>query len=391
MSFINRRGALSSRGSGFMNGIWYPPNAGGLYVTGRNNYGQLGLGDNVDRNALTRVGTGTDWKQVSTGQNHTVALKYDGTIWATGLNSQGQLGQGNTTDLNVWTQIGSDTNWVFITAMGIVGSTLAIKSNGTLWACGYYGGTGLAQPAFPGPYIYTTMTQVGTDTNWAFISADGNSAIAVKTNGTLWGVGSNADGKIGLGATTFYTTWTQIGSDTDWQSALVTPQNNSWAQKTNGYIYATGYNINGQLGVGDNVNKNAFTSVTNQQAWKSYSSTLFVGADNKLWYTSLGDNLGRYPPTGGNWPIVNSMTQINYSQYGSDNLAIYHSNYINATVYIKTNSTVYLTGVNVNGILDNGLSLPYTAPYLYDYPTLFTGIRAPISLSSGNASFYILR
>jgi alpha-tubulin suppressor-like RCC1 family protein len=71
--------------------------------------------------------------QVAAGGNHTVALKSDGTLWAWGDNWAGQLGEGTTTDRHFPVQIGTDT-WSFVAAGS--NHTVAIRSDGTLWAWG---------------------------------------------------------------------------------------------------------------------------------------------------------------------------------------------------------------------------------------------------------------
>ena len=48
---------------------------------------------------------------VAAGHRHTVALKSDGTLWAWGRNGDGQLGDGTTGDKTVPAQIGPATNW----------------------------------------------------------------------------------------------------------------------------------------------------------------------------------------------------------------------------------------------------------------------------------------
>jgi len=82
----------------------------------------------------TPVAGTVSWAFVATGNTHTVAIKSDGTLWAWGSNSDGQLGDGTDVDKNTPVQIGSDTHWKFVSA----GSdhTVAIKSDGTLWAWG---------------------------------------------------------------------------------------------------------------------------------------------------------------------------------------------------------------------------------------------------------------
>ena len=59
-------------------------NDGTLWGCGRNDYGQLGLGDNTDRNTFTQVTTNTnDIKEIYCGYNHTFILENDGTLWGT--------------------------------------------------------------------------------------------------------------------------------------------------------------------------------------------------------------------------------------------------------------------------------------------------------------------
>jgi len=67
-----------------------------LYTTGRNPYGQLGLGDTEDRHMLTRVKTVEDISQVAAGAYHSLALSTDGRcLYAFGNGDSGQLGIGD--------------------------------------------------------------------------------------------------------------------------------------------------------------------------------------------------------------------------------------------------------------------------------------------------------
>jgi len=99
--------------------------------------------------------------RIAAGIAHTIALKSDGTLWAWGFNGYGQLGDGTTNDIYAPSRIGSDKDWVSVAAGSY--HTLALKSDGTLWAWGYNGfgqlGDGTFVPSadpvrvLGGPYV----------------------------------------------------------------------------------------------------------------------------------------------------------------------------------------------------------------------------------------------
>ncbi|GDX40608.1 hypothetical protein LBMAG21_09000 [Armatimonadota bacterium] len=79
---------------------------GTVWAWGRNQYGALGDGTNTARSTPVQVSGLTGVTQVAGGGNyHSLALKSDGTIWAWGYNAVGQLGDGTTTDRNTPVQV----------------------------------------------------------------------------------------------------------------------------------------------------------------------------------------------------------------------------------------------------------------------------------------------
>ena len=77
---------------------------------------------------------GQCWSKVAGGYSHTIALKNNGTLWACGNQGFGQLGDGTYYDKNTFIQIGTQIDWQTIAAGNSY--TLAIKTNGTLWGWG---------------------------------------------------------------------------------------------------------------------------------------------------------------------------------------------------------------------------------------------------------------
>jgi alpha-tubulin suppressor-like RCC1 family protein len=227
---------------------------GSLWAWGANDFGQLGNGPgaNQKENAPVRIGTETNWAAISIGAAHTLAIKNDGTLWAWGRNYVGQLGTGNITNQNSPVQIGTETDWMTVAA-GYTTCSFAIKTNGSLWAWGEnnYGQLGIGDDS----EYETSPVRVGTDTDWSSLSSGRNYTLAIKTNGSLWAWGRNNDGQLGIGNYTNQDSPVQTGTETDWINVLAGGYH-VIAKKSENSLWAWGYNWFGQLGDGTTANSN---------------------------------------------------------------------------------------------------------------------------------------
>jgi alpha-tubulin suppressor-like RCC1 family protein len=226
-------------------------NSGELYAFGANTSGQTGFGTTAGSTLVpTKIGVATDWLSVSAGAFYSLVTKTDGTMYSFGTNNFGCTGQGiSTGDTLVPTQIGIAIDWLYISA-GYIHS-LAIKTDGTMFAFGgnFNGRTGL------GLSTGNTLvpTQVGVATDWMDCSAGRFHSVTIRSDGSMWSFGDNADGITGLGLSTGNTLVpTQVGVATDWLSVSV-GETHSLAIKTNNTIYSFGSNANGQTGFGTTV------------------------------------------------------------------------------------------------------------------------------------------
>lgn len=105
---------------------------GTLWAWGNNFWGQLGLGDFVDRSIPTQVSFlgGTPWRKVSCGTEHTAGIKADGTLWTWGKNNYGVLGQGADDSLfrTLPFKVGNSYSWIDVKCGSY--HVLAIKEEG---------------------------------------------------------------------------------------------------------------------------------------------------------------------------------------------------------------------------------------------------------------------
>ena len=230
---------------------------GTLWNWGGNTSGQLGINSIVGRRCtpVQVSGNATNWKQVSCGVDFTAAIKTDGTLWTWGINGFGQLG------INVSgirsipvTVFGSGTNWKLVNCGKEFAA--AIKTDGTLWT---WGNNNIGQLGInvsgTGSMRCTPVQEFTGATNWKRVSCGSQHTVAIKTDGTLWtwGYNSVAVGQLGINIginTMRCTPVTTFVGGTNWKQ-VTSSVNNTAAIKTDGTLWGWGSNTVGQLGVND--------------------------------------------------------------------------------------------------------------------------------------------
>jgi len=222
---------------------------GTLWAWGVNKLGQVGDRTKYNRFIPVQIGEDDDWTSIAAGFSHSLGLRDDGTIWGWGWNVYGQLGDDTRDNGFAPYPVGEDDDWKEIAA-GFAHS-LALKKDGTLWAWGSngYGQLGIEDDS---PINILVPVQVGTDDDWKTITAGGRHSLALKKDGTLWAWGWNAYGQLGLGEQTDVNVYSplQIGIYNDWK-VIAGGSKHSIALKKDGSLWAWGSNGYGQLGLGE--------------------------------------------------------------------------------------------------------------------------------------------
>ena len=144
--------------------------------------------------------------------------------------------------------------------MGFSYHSLILKNDSTLWGCGQntYGQLGLGDSN--NRYTFTQVTTNTDDIKEIYCGA--GHTLILENDGTLWGCGYNVDGELGLGDTTDRTTFTQVTTNTDDIKQVYCGENHTLILKNDGTLWSTGLNNCGQLGLGDTGNRSTFTQVT---------------------------------------------------------------------------------------------------------------------------------
>jgi alpha-tubulin suppressor-like RCC1 family protein len=178
---------------------------GALWTRGRNATGQLGFGDNSARenfetNGVITIGA----RSIAAGNLHSVALDDNGALWVAGNNCNGALGLDDLNDRNVFTKVNNADlykNGIRAISAGFW-HTVLLDNNGNIWTTGSNECGELAN----GDATHTVrrrfarVTHCGLGGNVATaISAGGLHTVAIDNAGRLWVAGSNINGELGLG------------------------------------------------------------------------------------------------------------------------------------------------------------------------------------------------
>ena len=250
------------------------------------------------------------WSKVFAGTEFSLALRSDGTLWAWGFNGNGQLGIGSTNPMDTTSpvRVGIDNDWSDIAAGAF--HAIALKKNGTLWAWGLNGNGQVGDTSL---LDFTEPVKIGADNDWSGISAAAVSSYAIKNNGSLWAWGDNTYGSVGDSTTTNKKIPTRIGTGLDW--LLIRGGGfHVIAIKKDHSLWGWGYNVDGELGLGttgiDSLPRQIGTDKNWTDASGGFEFSTGLKSDGSLWSWGFNGN--------GQLGLGNKDQQLTPQKIGTD-------------------------------------------------------------------------
>lgn len=167
-----------------------------------------------------------------------------------GVNPNGAVGTGSTTPSAIaqMTQLQCAFPSPVIDVQSFAtGGTLALLQDGTVWAVGgdFHGTLGGAVPVNTAT---SSWTKISTLSNVTQIAVGSATAFAIKTDGSLWAWGFNQNGRVGNGSTTDVSTPVQVISANARQVA--SGDGTAYVVMTDGSVRAWGQGARGAVGNG---------------------------------------------------------------------------------------------------------------------------------------------
>lgn len=352
-----------------------------VWCWGRNNSGQLGIGNNTDQSRPVEVTGLTGVTQVEAHWEYACALKSTGTVWCWGNNSFGQLGNGTTTNSNTPVQV-SGLSGVTQISTGY-GHVCAVKSDATVRCWGWNVLQGLGNGTTTNSS--TPITPSGLS-GVSKVSASGYGACVLLTDATVRCWGTGLQGQLGDGSTPYSTsTKTQPTGLTGVTNLSISKGQHYCGVLANRSIKCWGYNDHGQIGDGttnDQLTPVAISGITNIADISANNHTsCAVKTDGTPWcwgwngygQLGVGDSADRLVPT-----AVSGLTAVSQISSG----------YVH-TCAVLVDTTIKCWGQGTYGQLGDGSTsssgIPVTVSSVSVVLSTPTGVTATATASTSKS------
>jgi alpha-tubulin suppressor-like RCC1 family protein len=319
------------------------PSAGyQLLSTGKNQRGQLGLGDTTNRSVFTSVTGMNDIISVAVGSDNALAVRQGGAVLGVGAADYGKLGSltGTLTTFTTIPELSAG-----LAAAASSNHTVVLARDGSVWGSGinYYGQLGLGDTT--NRAVFTRVTGL---TGIVAVAVGEGYTLALKSDGTVWGTGNNGYGQLGLGAATRVLTFTQVPNVTQIAGVFAggVGGNHSFLLRRDGLLMASGWNANGQLGLADKTNRSSFTVVPGISSVRAVAvgpaNTAAVRADGTLWTTGAA--------------LQNAIAATTTFALLTNATGVYSVDFCAGDLYVLmlTNGALRVAGTNASGELGVG-------------------------------------
>lgn len=297
-------------------------------------------------------------KKFCTGKRHTVVLTEDGKVYAAGSNQYGQLGTGDNLDHSVFTEV-TTLSGKTITDIAVGDEfTIALTVDGKLYATGSNDSGQLGMGNTQHCKSFTEVTSL-SGKNITAIAAGQMYSIVAASDSTVHATGHNGSGQLGLGDNYQRNSFAEVTSLSGKTiTSIVAGSQFSFVITTDG-LYASGANYRGQLGLGNtNNNYKSFTEVT------FFEGKTIVDAAAAPYHSAVVTSDGSLYVTGWN----------PYNQLGFPS---------STEIYSSFTEVTYLAEKNVTSVIAGDYS---TAALTSDGQAYFTGYNSKSELGASNLS-----
>ncbi|WP_303310171.1 T9SS type A sorting domain-containing protein [Hymenobacter sp. BT730] len=361
---------------------------GSVWTWGYNQTGALGT-TTIKTTQITLplpVAPKVAWKEYSGGSIYSAAIDEAGNLWGWGDAYHLSINR-----YNLYTapaKIDSTHHWtkVYVGPQPISSYLLGIRQDGSLWTWGNTPGR-YGKDSYNSKENTYSAVQVAPGATWHSVAVGPQCVWGIQQDGTLWGWGGNVGlfytrPVLGDGTNNAQQEPVQIAAGFHWlqvSTSLVDyygyPTESGYytaAIRQDSTLWTWGYNLKGQLGMGDQAPRLAPEQVKPGSKWRSVSTganhTVAIAQDGTLW--AWGSNeygkLGNGTTTDATKPIqIASSKTWKVASAGTF-----------FTVAIDKDGKLWTWGYNADGALGNASNIDSTTPQMVAPDAKWQGVQA---------------
>ncbi len=348
--------ALSCLATSTTSGADPAPVRGVLFAAGYNASGQTGLGAATSYSTFTAPAEAWPVIAAAAGDAHSLFVKADGTVYAMGLQASGRLGDGVTLtngEVHAPKKI-TALSGVVAVATG-TGHSLFLKADGTVWGVGANNNGELAQGNYDSPKA--TPVRIGGITDPIAVAACNDRSFVLQRDGTLLAMGKNPG--LGLDVASGVTAPLIVATGV---TSIAAGFEHSLFVKADGSLWGMGNDDKGRLGIepasGDRkVPVKILDSGVAGAACGGFHSAIYK-TDGTLW--TMGTNTAGALGIGyADNTMTHTLTQVTVPG-GARVVAVAAGK--NCTYFITNDRVLYGMGEGSYGRFGNGQTVDYSSP-----------------------------
>ncbi len=318
---------------------------GAVFSAGRNDYGQLGVGDTVPRTAPFHISFDGPAVAVGAGEYHSFVVLRDGSLWAMGRNTEGELGDGSQLDRKYPVKI---ANAGVVEADGGAGHSVFRTADGEVWTMGrgvegQLGNGGTWGTDYPIRVHTSGATRVISGQYHTLFQTD---------DSALWGFGDNTIGQLGLGGAIMIQLTKTMLAASGVEDVAVGDSHTLYVNSS-GNLYGTGQNVYGQLGDGTQSPSTSFKLLDDYndvtRTWAGGHFTLF---QNNGSIYGMGDS-SRGQFGNGTWTAPNTTPDL-LPHHGAAEFGTGYAHVLFTPPPIPVVTTAQVSGVTATSAISGG-------------------------------------
>lgn len=367
----------------------------GTKCWGGNSFYQVGDNTTTQRTSPVAVTTASSFKQISIGDLSSCILTTGGKVqcWGSSVNNLTDDISTSSSPSSTLKDISSLTTDVVQVKTGFTFSC-ALKNTGQLYCWGKQSngelGTGLA--VGNGDRNITKYSSLLT--NHSTVVTGENHACSIRTDGTVWCVGSNGSGQLGLGTSYYgysevgYDRFKEISSLAGIAAQITAGSEHTCIRTTSGGVKCWGDNYYGQIGVGSTSSKiltptdvSLGGTAVDISAGRYHTCAVLSNGTIKCWGSGSYGRLGNNNTADSNVPVtVNGISTANSVSAGG-----FH------TCSKLSDTTLKCWGDNTYGQLGNNSTtqsaVPVSVSSLTNVTSISIGRNHSCAVNSSGAAY----